>query len=601
MSKNAFLSRIHGSAAGRRSLCAVVLGLSCLPLLSGCGGGGGDVLATVGDRDVSREYYMDRLSKLTEPELPTDPDGNMLDPASLDSKQVFLNVIINKELMVLKAIELGYDTDSELEKIRETMLSHYATDIMQSDLFETAESEITAAEVEEYYAKRQFMRHFQFFICNFEDDALEARQKVIDGAPWVEVADEYNDGHKGPNNDYTMAVQYGTVDDNFERALYGLEEGQVSMPIETVYGHWIVRYTHAEKVRERPLDEEMFDRLRRTIVSRREKLASKDFFDDSLERHEFMMDETALWVIFQGLPEDEGLLDEETNQPIPKEKLASLDLPAEELERVFFSIRLDPDREADVWTIGRYAELYDQMSVFQRPKRHSMMGGVRNKIINDMLGRALLVVEARERGYFEDPRTVDAAKNKVEEVMVNRFYEEVIQYEGEITTEDIHAYWAEHGHEYKSPEEREGRVLVCRERERAGQAYEALTSGTPWEQVFAIYNRAQGPGSLDPVTVAANVPSQEKDAVFALSEIGEVTAPYKKEGGWCLMRLDKITAPVQLELDGLQETVSQRIRMTRRDALLNDSLLKWREEFGVEINENALAAAPSWHEMQDIQ
>ena len=170
MSENAFLRTIQSSVPLRRGLVAVAAILVCLPLLNGCGGGG-NTLATVGAREVTADYYQDRLAKLTEIDLPVDEDGVIMDTTSMAAKLAFLNVIINKELMVLKAEELGYDKQDEVINATNILTDNKAGEYMRVDLIEVDESEILPEDVDGYYAKRQEKRHFQFLICNFEDDA----------------------------------------------------------------------------------------------------------------------------------------------------------------------------------------------------------------------------------------------------------------------------------------------------------------------------------------------------------------------------------------------------------------------------------------------
>ena len=95
----------------RPLILSLVTGLLlALGLLAGCGGGPSEdeqILATVGDREVDVAYFKDRLARLEEAELPRRPDGTLHDMTILEGKRAFLNIIIDKELMVLKARELG--------------------------------------------------------------------------------------------------------------------------------------------------------------------------------------------------------------------------------------------------------------------------------------------------------------------------------------------------------------------------------------------------------------------------------------------------------------------------------------------------------------
>jgi len=591
---------IRNAGTTRLCLAAATAIIFCLPLLSGCGEDSG-ILATVGDREITADYYQERLVRLTQLDLPMDDHLVTLDTNSLESKLAFLNVIVNKELMVLKAFDLGYDQQEEYINGKRILTQIMARDLMHADLINYPEADVTDADIEDYYANRQVKRHFQFIICNFKDDAIEARQKIMDGELWEDVAQEYNDGSAGPRNDYTMDLQYGMADDAFENALFSLEIGQLSEPVDTVYGYWIVRFNHLEEVRERDLDDTYREQIRRVITQRRSRLQEDAFIAASKEKHEFFMDEGALWLLFQGLPQEEGYLDPETNEPIPKDQLAALDIPAEESDRVLFSVLFDLNGEADVWTLGRYKAKYAEMSAFQRPKRNKMLGGVRRQIITDMVIKGLLMVESDERGYREDPRVLEDVRARLEEMMIERFHDDVIQYEEHVAAAAIAEFWAEHSGEFMTPEHREGRVVVCADEAAVESAREAIVAGDDWDDIYNRFAAVKDPVSKGALSVARNEMKPERDAIFSVESVGDVTPPFRTQQGWAVMRLDKIVPPAQREMNEASREVSNRIKRIRKDQALKDKLAQWSDEFTVVINEDALAAMPSWDDLQSAQ
>jgi len=600
MSQFALMRTIRNAGTMRLYLVAATAVVFFLPLLSGCGEDSG-ILAKVGDREITADYYQDRLVRLTQLDLPMDDHLVTLDTNSLESKLAFLNVIVNKELMVLKAIDLGYEKQEEYINAERILTQMTARDLMHADLIDYPVSDVTDADIEDYYAKRQEKRHFQFIICNFKDDASEARQKILDGELWEDVAQEYNDGSTGARNDYTMDLQYGIADDAFESALFSLEIGQMSEPVDTVYGYWIVRFNRLEEVRERPLDDNYREQIRRVIAQRRSRLQEKSFLATSKEKHEFFMDEGTLWLIFQGLPENEGYLDPATNEPIPKDQLAALDVPAEESDRIFYSVKFDLDEEPDVWTLGRYKAKYAEMSAFQRPKRNKMLGGVRKQIITDMVMKGLLMVESEERGYREDPRVLESIRTKLEELMIDRFHTDVIKFEEYVSSADVAEFWAEHSNEYMTPERREGHVVICADEAAAESAREAIVAGEDWDDIYGRFAAVKDPVSKGALSVAQNEMKPERDAVFAVETIGDVTPPFRTQSGWAVMRLDNIVPPAQREMKGAANEVSKRIKRKRQDQALKTKLAAWSEEFTVIINEDALAAMPSWDDLKSAQ
>ncbi|MDO9694063.1 MAG: peptidylprolyl isomerase [Candidatus Latescibacteria bacterium] len=595
----------------RRFLAAVVATMALALVLgaAGCGGKSkkpaadaskedGRVVVSVGDRKVTAGYYVSRLKKMTQNDLPRDGEGEAVDTATPAGRRAFLDVIINKELMVLKAGELGYDEQDDVKKLVEAVTHYQATAVMRTDLIQKPGEVVTDEEIKAYHERRTQVRHFEFIICNFEADAAKARQAVLDGGLWETVAEEYNDGSRGPTNDYRMQLQYGTADDMFERPLFELGVGEVSRPIESVYGYWVVRLDSIATVRERPLDEDYSARIRATIAQKRAKLREAAFIKESRERHEFKYDDAALWIVFNGLPEEEAYLDPATQKPVEKDRLQPLNIPASELGRFFFSFKADKDAEPQVWTIGDYKAKYDEMSVFQRPKRNTMLGGVKNKLFGDIVDQSLFAAEARERGYDKDPRVIAEANERSEQHMLSLFHDEVVKYDEHVSMEAIRALYDENPQVYRVPEERRGRIMMCADKGSADAARTELAGGQPWSAVFAARNRSAGGTPEGQVSINEFAQSADRDQLFALARPGEVSAPFQAHDLWCVVMLDNVTPGRSRPVEEVINEVGARVKRKRQDEALQTLLAQWRNEYPVKINDRVLDSLPSWEELQ---
>ena len=592
---------LPATKAGAIALALMTASLLFPLFLAGCGGDGDSVIATVGDREVTATYYELKLGKVAESDLPLGEDGVPMDTATIAGKKAFLGVIINKELMAAKAEQLGFGSSEGVKGLGNAVSEVEGGQLMHADLIEGPSAEVTEQDILDYYARAGEQRRFSFIICNFEADALAAREQLLAGKEWTEVANEFNDGSKGPRGDYTVDVSFGRTADAFEEVIFSLEEGKISEPVLTVYGYWIVRLDKVRNVKAPELDDNYRERIRQTLVGRQINLRRANFIKESRERHEFKMDETALWAIFEGLPEDEPYLDPETNKPVPREDLSPLNIDRKDLDKFFFSFKKDLAEEAEVWTVGDYKNLYDEMNTFQRPKRSQALGGVRNKIVTDMVDRLLLVSEARERGYMVDNRVEAKVKERVEQAMITKLHDEVVIFDQFVSKEELDAFWSEHMTEYQESEKRSGRIVYCTEEAQALAASEASRGGAGWDRIIADYevNDANKQTGGELAAISTNSTGPVRDALFSL-EIGNVSDPVSVENGFVVVKLEKIIPARQKELAEVRELLSERIRRIRKDEALDALLSEWREEFPVVINEKALSDLPSWNELHKV-
>ncbi len=592
------IARRWGTARGAGALL-LLLGLAGLLLSAGgCGGKGGDenlVLATVGDTPITKGYYEARLAKLDASELPHDENGYPLDTSTEEGKLAFLDVIINKELMAAKARQMGYDKEDQVAGAQKAMMEYQAGTALHKDLIEGPANSVSEEELQEYYKNLGEVRKCSFLITNFYDDAMKARQEVIDGRLWDDVADEYHDGAKSPSGTYQISLQWGRYDDSFENAIFSLKEGEISMPVETVYGWWLLRLDGTEQVEKPPL-EEIKDRVLTSIRMRKINLSRKKFMEESRAKHDVKVDEDALWIVYQGLPEGEVMLDPVTKEPTPRDQLKPLNIATTDMDKFMYQARLDG--KLQVSTIGDYKLAFDAMNVFQRPKRTDMLGGLRSKIY-EAIDRQLIVQEAKERGYMDKPAVRDEVNGKVEEMMVTKLFNDVVSFDKQVTPAQVSAYYDEHSADFVVPEARKGHVLYCAD-EAAGQAAAAAArDGAGWDDLLGQYdsNRANLDRKGETDLYRANASDPVKDALFSLSNEGDVSDPFAVNEQWVVARLDEIQPAHQQSLQDATEQIGQIIRARRQDESLKKLLAEWRGEFDVVIHKDRLAKLRSWEDL----
>jgi peptidyl-prolyl cis-trans isomerase C len=590
-----------------RSGSATLLGLGLAAALlasvltvSGCGGdkkAKDDILlAKVGDKEILGSYYEDRLSLLKQEELPRDDQGQIADMSQQAGKEKFLETLINKEVMAQTAMALGYQHDPQIEGARVAMLSYEAGLAMWANEVAEPANTISEEQLQAFYARLGSSRQCRYVITNFLDDAQAARKLALTGVDWQDVVDKYHDGDPDPLGKYEISVPFGRYSTDYEEGVFGPAIGEITQPISTAYGFWILKID-GEKPGKKPALEEakaqILDVTRGRVISK----LRDEFKDKVREKYKFQLNEDALWKCYQGLPDQEDLFYPGTKDPVRKEDLSPLAIATPDLDLTLFT-HLDGEGKEVVYTLGEYKALFDAMSVFQRPKRAEMLGGLRNKVSGEV-DRALLDYAAKDLGYFDDDVALLKVGAKREQMLVGRLYEDTVKFKEVVDAEELANFWAEHESEYFMPETRNGRLVVCSGEAQAEAARAAIEAGVEWRDVMVQFdtdkdNKARA-GKIE--KLRADGTGAAHDALFALGQGGVSPVFAIGDGRFGVVVHEETMAPRQLEMAEVSQEVGARIKRIREDEAFQAQLVKWKKDLTIVTYPEDLAGLKSWHDL----
>ncbi len=584
------------------SLLPLLVILILPAMLTGCGGGQEDdaVLATVGTADIMAGYYENRLVKLKAEERPRAADGSPMDMSLLDGKKDFLETLINKEIMVQTAENMGLQNDPNIVTARKTLIEYESSMVMWNRVIVEPTKTITPEELETFYAKMGSSRECLYVICNFLDDAEEARKMGNEGADWEDVVNKYHDGGAAPTGRYEITVPFGRYNPEFEKGVFNTEIGGTTPPISSVYGYWVLRVLKEKPGKKPPLEEAKAQILDVTW-NRKMSHIKEDFKNQVMEKYKLTIDPDALWKCYQGLPAGETLFREGTQEPRTQDELTPLDISTKDMDMVFYSY-IGRDGKVQEYTLLDYKVHFDKMSVFQRPKDTDMLGGLRNKIEGE-LGKTLLNFEAEDRGLYEDPEVTGKVDLKVEEMIVNKLYGEVVQIEDRVTPEELDAFWAEHSHEYVTKETRSGRLVICRNAQLAAEARARISEGMDWKDILVKYGTERDNKSNSGKLAGIAETTGEPISVTLFSiQPDELSEPFAlADGRYGVVLLESVVPSRPMELLEVSEAVGQRMREIRKEKAFLAKMDDWKEKIPVTIHEDKLVDVASWKELTAVE
>lgn len=573
-------------------------------VLAGSGCGGKDkgltpdtVLAKVGDKEITAGYYEKKLGRLNPVDLPRDDEGNSLDTAEMAGKRRFLDTIINKDVMVAVAEQMGFGSDPQIEYARKTLTSFEAVAAVRERLVNVPASKVDEADINKFYEKLGTVRKCRYFICNTREKALRGREQALTGADWADLFREFHDGAQGDKVSFNMDIHFGRFVTAFEDPIFATKVGEITEPVSSTYGWWILKIDSEEQTERPPLEE-----VRRTVIasitSRNQMRLIEEYKSDVRAKYKMYLNEDALVKAYEGLPPDEALFYPNTQEPVKREDLVPLELDPRDFDMDFYgyTVKGEPRK----YTLGDFKAAYDRMSVFERPKWADMLGGVRSKI-TDEIDRALFNFDSEERGLHTDPEVVAKVNEKVEELLINRLFEDSVHADKHVSPAALDSAWALTKDKYIFPEMRSGKRMILADQAAADRAHAALVAGEYWRAVRTAHGVAgddQTPNNRIEY-LRSNATGPERDAMFGL-QMGAFSRPFALEdGSYEIVLLEKIDPARNPALAEVAEQVGKNIQNKREEMAFRVALDAWKKQIPIVVNEDKLAKTRSWKELND--
>jgi peptidyl-prolyl cis-trans isomerase C len=221
------------------------------------------VLATVNGTDITVGHLVAMFEML--------PEQYRQLPPQVLFDGILEQIVQQQALADVASEDIGRATELSLENERRAMLATRLVDevameeISEEDLQAEYDAQFAAAEpVTEYNASH--------ILVETEEEAQAVIDDLEEGAEFAELAAERSIGPSGPNGGQLGWFTAGMMVPDFETAVFDLEPGEVSAPVETQFG-WHVILLEDTRAQEPPaleeVREELLDGLRRARVEAR--------------------------------------------------------------------------------------------------------------------------------------------------------------------------------------------------------------------------------------------------------------------------------------------------------------------------------------------
>lgn len=541
----------------------------------------GDVpVARIGPTDITRDEFRKRF-ELTP--WPGKHREGFLDVI----KEEILYSMIAERLLALEAERREYTEDRGVQQMVERMKRFYVKDQLYTDEVQGA------VEVEEEDLRQEYFRSktdasvsFLFFESRAEADMVYERIEA--GTPFDRIVID-NPEHMISDHH----VDWDMTHPNLIDVLDNMEPGDVSNPVPTEYGFYIVKL---EDLTVDPLmTEAEFNRLKpsleKELRSRWEKPAAREFVGE-------VIGETHIQVHSRGM----GLLLTEMERVLEQKRAMQFSgnpmIVFNDLDFDEMIAALNDDLDTSLITYGDHhwavGEMLNQLRLFgvwfQQDADVPVLPQLRN-IIEDVVVDEVLSNKGLERNYHELPdirREIETWKNHFIAELLKR---DVIR-DIELDEDDLYEYYEVNREQFVRPVEVNIREIRVDTRAEANNILVQLDSGRDFEELARLHSRRKwaaeqgGEFGFFPSTLYGDI-----GRIAVTLEPGERFGPLQVPEGYSIFKLiDKREPEEDLNqpFEEVKESIASIMTREKSDQIISRIISDIADEYPVSIDYDVL-------------
>jgi hypothetical protein len=468
-------------------LAAVAAGCATA-LLAGCVPGDSEAVAVIdGVHEIAAsdvEFYYER--GLAAGEWPADED------VDARIKEIVDAAVLGK-ILELEAEKRGYAEDPDVKRQLKEIKNQKLIDYMFNSI--EASVPVTRADVWDYYEKSRNRRMFSFITAETPERAEEAYAALEAGMPWDQAVTEFSifESYAGPGGKWDAPMDY--TGDEVSEALFGLEVGEYSRPVDVpgALAWQIYRYDKAVHGSGRSFAEEAPDieliLVRQKTYARFEELARGWRRTVPLERNE------ELWQQILNRPCEE-LWSEYPGRGLVISEVAGVPIY---YDRVWELVQKFLGRPP--------AEVEDLRQ--DKPERYESIWDMHLSDLEDM---ALLRNQALREGVDRLPSFRREMASRRTELLVEKLYEK--DFAAKLpapTEEEIREYYEAHRDAFYIPESVEVYMVAMPDRAELERFYGEVKAGADVVVTGEARNRAREKAEQEMAEPPPPVPPEERE------------------------------------------------------------------------------------------
>lgn len=542
-------------------------------LASSCSKSKDEVLvAKVGDRAITVADFEKAFLTVNQQYMPTSEGHQQL----VD----FLDIMINKEVMAIKADELGYDKD---EFVVQGMEAYKKVGLQAAYLkYKVADRiNVTEEDLREAYERYGLNLNVKQILVDTKEEADQVYNMLQEGHDFETVCKEYSKGPDAAEGGRVVNALFGTFPPNFNQ-IFDLSIGEVSKPILSDYGYFIIKVMGRSKTSRDSFEEARYS-LEKILETHQRITYSNEVSDAIRAKHNFQIYEGNIKTAFEALPPDRPLTNPPDRRaevyPLLRYEPQDLDKPLVSYDDVTISIR-------------DFSDLYDRSSFFERPRRDRRLTGIKQFLLHQVMND-LVMEEMEESGIENEPEIAKMLNRKREQLMVDKLYQDLIVNQAQVTYQETDKYYKDNIEQFRQAESRRFGMVLTGDMSAAQEAYDKLKKGADFSDVvmeYSIDNPTKETNGDTDFIVKGTRPDIDQHG-FTLDRVGQITEPFETERGWMVLKLFEKRPERILTVEEAQDDIQHILEQRKNNERLNALLEKWKSEIEIKTYENNLEKA----------
>lgn len=265
--------------------------------LTACGGGNSEAVVKTDAGDITKEEFYQELKTKYGDEVLTE----LVTMTVLDDKYDVSEDEIDAELESIKE-QIGDDFEQTLaaQNLTEEDLRDDIENGLLQEAAMTEDIEVTDEEVETYFENQGYQIEAQHILLTDEELAEKVAKEAQDDGDFAKLAEKYStDEENAKEGGELPPFGVGEMTPAFEEAVFAMDEGEISDPVQSDFGFHIIKLNKKEET-----DEDFGDLEDQEEQIRRDIATSKIDQTEAMEKISNLMEEAEIDVKdeqFEGL------------------------------------------------------------------------------------------------------------------------------------------------------------------------------------------------------------------------------------------------------------------------------------------------------------